>query len=381
MRMFLRLLPGPRGLAIGAGVLLMAAGAYGVSGWVGAAYRDTVASLPWAAPRKIAEQAQPVPPERAAMIAELGRIAEARQSLQPAETTGAHMRELLRRAAALMAGSEAMGSLRDMQDARARLRDLGNAIAGRLLAGQDAKDLQQQHDAAAADLARATAEFAKRLTELGVKMTPEQAELIAIAPNGDDMVALLGMQANVAHFVAQLRETVEQNRSNPELLKRYYGLNVVLCEMVATLQTDVRDRIKDRYLPRLQAIEKENRDLQATAEANMKQVPEPEQHGYAANLKALKGTAELLPAYRTYLSQQQAQLDDAVQHTLTLLDLAANTASTMENTVEVFEMMSAANRDFGAVINLVPPGTLPLDSDVLRQEFDRISRKLNEPTS
>ena len=352
-----------------------------IIGGIGSAYRSTAEHLSWGGDQKIAEQARPAAPDRAAVISELSRIAETRQALEPAASTAAHMHDLLRKAASMMAGSEAMGALRDMQDARGHVRDLGAAIADRLLAGQDAKDLQEQQTKAAADLAHASQDFAKRLTNLGMQMTPDQAELIAIAPNGDDLVALLGMQANVAHFVAQLRATVEQNRSNPDLLKRYYGLNVVLCEMVETLQADVRDRIKDRYLPRLEAIQKENLGLQRKAQESMKQAPVPEQKGYASNLQALQGTAEILPVYRQYLAQQGEQLDVAIDHTHALLDIATNTASTMENTVEVLDMMNAANRDFGAVINLMPPGTLPLDNDTLRQEFERISRKLNEPTS
>lgn len=335
----------------------------------------------WGADQKIAAEARPARPERAPMTAELNRVAEAQLSQQPSVATSTHMHDLLRQAASMMAGSEAMGALRDMQDARGKVRGLSAGIADRLLAGQDVKDLQEQRAKAAAQLTHATEDFARRLTDLGMKMTPEQAELIAIAPNGDDMVALLGMQSNVARFVAQLRETVEQNRSNPDVLKRYYGLNVVLCEMVETLQADVRDRIRQRYLPRLDGIEKENLDLQKKAAGSMKQAPAPEQQGYAANLKALQATAQIIPVYRHYLAQQGDQLDDAARHTLALLDLAANTASTMENTVEVLDMMNASNRDFGAVINLMPPGTLPLDSDLLRQEFERISRKLNEPTS
>lgn len=366
-------------------LLLLAVGIYEyrapIAGELAGAYRQTVTRLPWTPPAKIAEDAQGAPPERAVILSELSRVAGKQQALQPEAATRAHMHELLRRAAAMMAGSEAMGALRDMQDARGRLRDLSAGIADRLLAGQDAHELQDQRTRATADLSRATDDFVKKLTDLGVPMTREQAELVAIAPNGDDMVALLGMQANVAGFVAKLRETVEQNRGNTDLLKRYYALNVVLCEMVETLQTDVRDRIKEHYLPRLDAIEKENLALQQQAEAKMKQAPGAEQEGYAGNLRALQGTAEILPAYRHYLSQQGAQLDDALQHTQALLDLAANTASTMENTVEVLDMMSTADRDFGAVINLAPPGTLPLDSEQLRREFERISRKLSEPTS
>ena len=372
-------------VVIGVASLVLLIGLYLGSGpaarGIASAWHATTAHLTWNADQKIAEEARPAPPERAAMIAELSRIAETKQALQPAITTSSQMHDLMRTAASMMAGSEAMGALRDMQEARGRQRTLGTAIADRLLAGQDAKDLLEQQAKATTDLTQATAAFTRKLTDLGLPMTAEQAELIAIAPNGDDMVALLGMQANVARFVAQLRDTVQQNRNNPDLLKRYYGLNVVLCEMVETLQADVRNRIKDRYLPRLEAIEKENNDLQRQAETSIKQVPAAERQGYAANLRALQETAGIIPAYRHYLAQQGEQLDDAIKHTLTLLDLAANTASTMENTVEVLDMMNAANRDFGAVINLMPPGTLPLDSDLLRQEFERISRKLNEPTS
>jgi hypothetical protein len=372
-------------LLLATSLLAVAGGLYAfrapIGDGVAGAYRQTVTHLPWSAGAKIAEEARPAPPERGAIISELSRAADKRQTLEPATATRAHMHELMRRAAAMMAGSEAMGALRDMQEARTRLRDLGATIADRLLSGQDTADLQAQRTRTAADLSRATDDFVKKLTDLGVPMTRAQAELIAIAPNGDDMVALLGMQANVGSFVAQMRETVEQNRSNTELLKRYYSLNVVLCEMVETLQTDVRDRIRQQYLPRLAAIEKENLALQQQADARMKQARGTERDGYAGNLRALQGTAEIIPAYRRYLAQQGDQLDDAVKRTLTLLDLAANTASTMENTVEVLDMMSATDRDFGAVINLMPPNTLPLDSDLLRREFERISRKLTEPTS
>lgn len=373
-----------RNVAIGVLVLIVVigicVGGGSMVGGNGPAFLPAV-HVTWGGDQKIAAGARPAAPERAPMIAELNRIAQSQQSLQPATATSAHMHDLLRQAAAMMAGSEAMGALRDMQEARGKLHDLSAGIADRLLAGQDAKDLVEQRTAAAARLTHANEDFAAKLTGLGLKMTPEQAELIGIAPNGDDMVALLGMQSNVARFVAQLRDTVEQNRGNPDVLKRYYGLNVVLCEMVETLQADVRDRIRQRYLPRLEGIEKENLELQKKATDSMKQVPESEQQGYATNLKALQATAEIIPVYRNYLSQQGDQLDDAARHTRTLLDLAANTASTMENTVEVLDMMNASNRDFGAVINLMPPGTLPLDSDQLRQEFERISRKLNEPTS
>lgn len=374
-----------RNVAIGVVVLIVVLGLCvgGASMLVGkgAGYHLPLVQVTWGTDPKIAAEALPAAPARAPMIAELSRIAQTQQAGQPAGSTGAQMHDLLRTAASMMAGSEAMGALRDMQEARGRERELGAVIADRLLAGQDVKELQEQRARAAAKLTQATAEFAGKLTALGMPMTPEQAELIAIAPNGDDMVALLGMQANVARLVAQLRETVEQNRANPDVLKRYYGLNVVLCQMVETLQADVRDRIRDRYLPRLDGIEKENLQLQRRAAESIKQAPAAEQQGYAANLRALQSTAEIIPAYRRYLAQQGEQLDEALRHTRGLLDLAANTASTMENTVEVLDMMNVSNRDFGAVISLLPPGTLPLDSDLLRQEFERISRKLNEPTS
>ena len=374
-----------RNVLIGLGVLIIVigicVGGGSMIGGIGSGVGLPAVHVSWGGDQKIAADAKPTAPERAPMISELSRLAEAQQSEQPSTATSAHMHDLLRQAAAMMAGSEAMGALRDMQAARGKVRDLNASIADRLLAGQDAKDLQEQRSRAAAQLTHATEDFARKLTDLGLPMTPEQAELIGIAPNGDDMVALLGMQANVARFVAQLRETVQQNRTNPDVLKRYYGLNVVLCEMVETLQADVRDRIRGRYLPRLEGIEKENLDLQKKAADSMKQAPAAEQQGYAANLKALQATADIIPVYRHYLAQQGEQLDDAAKHSAALLDLAANTASTMENTVEVLDMMNASNRDFGAVINLLPPGTLPLDSELLRQEFERISRKLNEPTS
>ena len=112
-----------RYLVIGVASLVLMINVYAfggaIIGGLGSAFRATAAHLTSGGDQKIAEEARPAPPERAAMITELSRLAESRQALQPAATTAAHMHDLLRKAASMMAGSEAMGALRDMQDARA----------------------------------------------------------------------------------------------------------------------------------------------------------------------------------------------------------------------------------------------------------------------
>ncbi|WP_376096496.1 hypothetical protein ACE7GA_04980 [Roseomonas sp. CCTCC AB2023176] len=207
---------------------------------------------PFAADRRsTAARAPEREPDRTQALAAIGRAADAQMDAQAAEDPTARDRvtALLRAAAATMAGSEAMGEFRAMTEARARVADLRERAAAARIAGGDATTAEAQLTRAGAELARLTDAFVGRLAALGVPISRDAAENLAVSANGDDVVALLAAYANVERLEGELRASVAGAADNEALLRRTYAVHATLLAVLETVQAEVVSRIDNLYLP------------------------------------------------------------------------------------------------------------------------------------
>jgi hypothetical protein len=336
----------------------------------------------------IAARAKAAEPDREAALAVLGRAAEARQDAFAAEPgDGGSARErvqaLLRSAAATMAGSEALGELRAMQEARARLAELRERAAQARISGSDASDLEARLSQAGAEAGRLADAFVEKLAGIGVRVSREAAEGLAVSVNGDDVVALLGAYANVERLEAGLRGAVSAAPDNEAVARRYYAVHATLFAVLETVQGEAASRIENLYLPRLEAVDRETRELRQDAQARLRQVRDP---GLRASLEANLRTQELTlraaELYRRHLQDQRASLSQALERTRAARGVADNTARTASLALDVAAMVRSGDRDFGAVVAVRPPVAVPFEGEALRREFEGLSRRLGQgPTS
>lgn len=330
-----------------------------------------------------ADRAPAREPDRTAALAAVARVAEDQADAQGVEeardlTARDRVQALLRAAAATMAGSEAMGELRSLQEARARLAELRGRAAAARIAGSDATELEAQASRAGAEASRRTDAFVARLGEIGVTLLREAAEKLAISVNGDDVVALLATYANVEKLEADLRGAVSGAGDNEAVLRRYYGIHATLLAVLETVQAEAVSRIDNLLLPRLDAIDRETRDLRADAQTRLRPMRDP---GLRASLEANLRTQELTlratELYRRHLGDQRTSLSQALDRTRAARGVAENTARTANLAFDVAALMRA-ERDFGAVTAIRPPVILPFEGETLRREFEGLSRRLGE---
>lgn len=337
----------------------------------------------------IAERARPAEPDRAAALAVLGRAAEARQDAfvaGPGEAATARERvqALLRSAAATMAGSEALGELRAMQEARARMAELREqAAAARISGSGDVAALEAQLSRAGAEAERLTGALVERLAGLGVPLSREAAEGLAVSVNGDDVVALLGAYANVERLEAGLRGTVSGSQESEAVVRRYYAIHATLLAVLETVQGEVVSRIDTLYLPRLDAVDRETRKLRGDAQARLRGLRDPGlRASLEANLRTQDMTLRATDLYRRYLQDQRSSLAQALDRTRAARGVADNTARTATLALDVAGMVRSTDRDFGAVMAVRPPVIVPFEGEALRREFEGLSRRLGQtPTS
>ena len=336
----------------------------------------------------IAARAKAEEPEQATALAALDRAAEARQAAAetPAPADGSareRVQGLLRSAAATMAGSEALGELRAMQEARSRLAELRERAAQARLSGGDASGFEAQIAQAGAAAADLTGAFVGKLADLGVRMTPEAAESLSVSVNGEDVVALLGAYANIERLDSRLRAAVTDAPENEAVVRRYYAIHATLLAVLETVQGEAVSRIEALYMPRLDAVDRETRELRQDAQNRLRQVRDPGlRASLEANLRTQDLTLRATDLYRRHLQEQRSSLFVALDRTRAARGVADNTARTSTLALDVAAMVRSTDRDFGAVMAIRPPVVVPFEGEALRREFEGLSRRLGQaPTT
>jgi hypothetical protein len=361
------------------------AGSRRIAGGLG----DVGASLGFGGGRGgIAARARAEAPEQAAALAVLDRAAEARHAVAetPAPADGSareRVQSLLRSAAATMAGSEALGELRAMQEARSRLAELRERAAQARMSGGDASGFEAQLAQAGTAAADLTGAFVRKLAELGVQMPPEAAESLSVSVNGEDVVALLGAYANIERLDARLRAAVTDAPENEAVVRRYYTIHATLLAVLEAVQGEAASRIESLYMPRLDAVDRETRELRQDAQARLRQIREPGlRASLDANLRTQDLTLRATDLYRRHLQEQRSSLFVALDRTRAARGVADNTARTSTLALDVAAMVRSTDRDFGAVMAIRPPVVVPFEGEALRREFEGLSRRLGQaPTT
>ena len=347
--------------------------------------RQEALHLGAAAPATVAERAGGVAPDRDAVLPGLARAADAGAAVGAAKDPDARgrLQELLRHAAGAMAGSEAMGELRAVREAQARLAAARDQAAAARLAGGDTAAAEAQAAEAARELERRTDAFVAKLGSVGVPVSREAAAGLAGSVNGDDVVALLGASASVARIEGELRGAVAEGGGNEALLRRYYQLHATLLAVLDTVQTEVMGRIDTLFLPRLNEVNLQARELRADAGAQLATVRDAGlRAALEANMRTDELTLQATELYRRYLGEQRAGLAAALDRTRAARGVAENTARTAVLALDMASMVRDGDRDMGAVLALrLPMPPVPFTGEALRREFEGLSRRLGQPAS
>ena len=368
--------------------------------------------LSWCAPPPIATSASPVAPELARAVTTVSGAADRLLALpilqRDTPNAVARVEAALRDAAVELAGSEAMGQLRAVRSAQAHLYAVQQRVtAARIAAaaggrsGDEAgwmdsalRSLGMQRTGAEASdpdpigrpereareaLDRALDELAARLAAIGVPLGRDAVESIAAASEGETLVAMAGVYANVERVTASLREALRRAPDSEPLIRRYYALHAASLGILAVVQQEARERIIGDILPRLPRFEAEARALKADAERRLGTAASPDERAeLTRSIEANVLVLEVIALYRSHLERLAAALAAQAEETTRKRGIAENTARTAALALDVAAMLRDTERDLSAVLSARPGLALPFEAIPLRREFERLSRRMAE---
>lgn len=246
----------------------------------------------------------------------------------------------------------------------------------------DIAELETRIKANREEIKRIKAAIHAALDASGVKMSPEQLDLLLDSVLGNDLLKLV-TAFEAAHAIDErLGELLTQSSENIKAARRYFAMHAALFAMLLHAQDTLIDKIDNVYLAKLKAILNDIRKTRQETYRLLAGDNRPDQQrALRANLKSQEFAEKVASFYRDYLKTQRRQLKQARQRTERDLRIADNTFETVEASFQLRSLMEDARASFEALQRLEAPGfDQVFRNETLREEFKSLTEKIG-PTS
>lgn len=244
-------------------------------------------------------------------------------------------------------------------------------------------DLEKRIDGNEQEIAKSKSEIHSALAQSGIEMSSEQLDLLLDSVLSGDLVRLVATFNAAKVIDEQLGKMVKATGDNMSAARKYFAMHAALFAMLVHSQDMLIKKIDTKYMPRLDAIERDIKRTSRETKRLLKGKNRPDQRrALEANLKSQEFAAKVAAYYRSYLLQQREQLANARLKAVRDLRIADNTYETVEASFQLRALIKDAASSFEAIQKLDAPGFDQIFKDQeLRREFENLTRKLDVPTS
>ncbi|MEQ1695627.1 MAG: hypothetical protein ABL901_07280 [Hyphomicrobiaceae bacterium] len=234
-----------------------------------------------------------------------------------------------------------------------------------------------------AEIKAAKAEIVTGLQNSGLKLTPEQVDLLLDSVLSGDLVRLVAVFNAAKVIDGQLGKLMASSGDNLNASRKYFAMHAALFAMLVQSQDATIAKIDTNYGPKLDAILKDIQAARTKTGELMRAENRPDQkRALEANRDAQKLAEDAAKSYKRYLSQQREQLAKARLKAAHDLRIADNTYETVEASFQLRNLMKDSAQSFEALQKLEAPTFEQIfRNEELRKEFENLTRKLDTPTS
>ncbi len=229
------------------------------------------------------------------------------------------------------------------------------------------------------ELDREKARYARMLHGLGLEITPAELDVLLSSVVGDDLIRMAVVFDNVKQVTAQLERLMAESGERMASARRYYGMYTVLLRILVHMHQVASTKIRDRYLPRIDAIVHRTQTLNRETRALLRQAPH-DRRILEANLEAQALTLEAARHYRKYLQEEQDEIGKRLAGLRKDLQVATNTYETVKVSGELLALMRASRESLAALSRMEMPKLRGFQNRQLRAEFQRLTEQLRAST-
>lgn len=219
----------------------------------------------------------------------------------------------------------------------------------------------------------------ERLQDIGVVLTREQVSILLSRVDANDIIQMSVIFDVLKKITAQLMQLTRDSGEEITHAKKYYGMHLVLLEMVTYMQQKYIDTVDTVYLPRIDAIIQQTESIQKTARKQVREDTDPNRVAiYKNNIEVQDLTLKTARLYKENLKDQQNKVKTAHKVAMKDKQLARNTYDTVEVSANLLAVLQTSNASFDALMNLQIPQIIPFENLQMQSKYQELSRLLRD---
>jgi hypothetical protein len=249
--------------------------------------------------------------------------------------------------------------------------------------GKDIDEAKKKIDLNREEIAKAKGDVIIALDKAGIKLAPEQVDLLLDSVLSGDLVRLVAVFNSAKLIDGQLGRLLIASGENIGAARKYFAMHAALFALLVHSQDLLVAKIDQQYLPKLSAIEQDIKAARLkTAELLKAENRDDQKRALEANRDSQRLADDAARGYRKYLLQQREQVANARRRATHDLRIADNTFETVEASYQLRNLMKDSAASFEALQKLEAPTFDQIfKNEELRREFENLTRKLDAPSS
>ncbi len=217
-----------------------------------------------------------------------------------------------------------------------------------------------------------------KMKDLGIKLNKDQIKVMTTRVDGDDLaksIAIFDVTKQISNTLGQL---VKDNSFSSNTTIKYYGVYLILSEILGFAQREYITKIDEEYLTKLESYKKSGYQSIQYANEQMRQATmESSKNIFKKNIETEEFTITVIDTYKGILLDQKAQLDNALVTTDEQIAVAYSTYKTASNSSALMSLMVDTQSTFDQILEMQMPQIIPFEDIELENEFKSLSDKLS----
>ena len=217
-----------------------------------------------------------------------------------------------------------------------------------------------------------------KMRDLGIRLSIDQIRVMTTRVDGDDLaksIAIFDVTKQISNTLGQL---VKDNSFSSNTTTKYYGVYLILSEILGFAQREYITKIDDEYLKKLESYKESGYRSIEYANVQMNQATmESSKKIFKNNIEAEKLTIEVIDQYKDILLKQKAQLENALITTDEQIAVAYSTYKTASNSSALMSLMIDTQSTFDQILKMQMPKIVPFKNIEIQNEFKNLSDRLS----
>ena len=221
--------------------------------------------------------------------------------------------------------------------------------------------------------------MSQNFKELGIHLTPKQIDVLLARIDGDDIIRMTLVMDVLKQITSQLLGIMQESNEELTHAKKYYGMHMVLLELVVYIQDKLINKIADHYLPKIDQIIDHTKEMLAKTSQKISSEENLQRRNiYYQNYQSQQLTLKTALLYRQNLISELQQVKEARAVSRKNLELAKNTYETVTLSSDLFKIIASSQEMMKEVMKLQIPTIIPFENNQMKEKYQELTERLRK---